>query len=174
MGDPRSEKIVLVGPMGSGKSSVGKLVARQLGKPFYDSDNEVEKTTGVSIDWIFEKEGEEGFRERESEALQRLILQDQPLVLSVGGGSVLRESNRALLKQHGWVVYLNANINQQVRNTGYLSSRPLLAGKDRRTELKRLLQERDPLYRAVADCVIIPSKRKASTVQCILEAYRAA
>jgi shikimate kinase len=145
--------IVLVGPMGAGKSTVGKALAKLLGYRFIDSDVEIEARAGADIPWIFDVEGEEGFRQREQHVLEELCALSG-IVLATGGGAVLREANRALIQQAGWVVYLKTSVREQVRRTGQDSKRPLLVGKDREKVLQDLMIMRDPLYTEVAHKVI--------------------
>lgn len=141
--------LILVGMMGAGKTSLGRLLAKRLNRPFYDSDCEIERRTGVKIPVIFEIEGEAGFRNRESAALEDLTRLDG-IVLATGGGAVLREHNRRLLRGRGTVVYLCATVDELWRRTCHDRNRPLLRTADPRATLAALLEERDPLYRAVA------------------------
>lgn len=145
--------IYLVGLMGAGKTSVGKLLARRLGKAFYDCDIEIERATGVRVPVIFEIEGESGFRARERKVLTELV-QRSPVVLATGGGAVLSEQNRELLKQHGIVVYLCASPQDLWRRTRHDRNRPLLQTADPLAKLTELYRQRDPLYREVADLVV--------------------
>ncbi|WP_197409264.1 MULTISPECIES: shikimate kinase AroK [Microbulbifer] len=147
-----SRSIFLVGPMGAGKSTIGKLLAAQLRLPFADSDKVLEEKTGADIPWIFDVEGEAGFRRRESDTLRQLC--EGPVqVIATGGGIVLREENRRLLRKHGLVVYLQASIDQLMERTSKNSNRPLLQVADPRARIIELVEERDPLYREVADLV---------------------
>lgn len=147
-----SGNIFLVGPMGSGKSTIGRQLAKKLQRKFFDSDREIEKRTGVSISWIFEMEGEEGFREREQKIIEELTMM-KDIVLATGGGAVLAEENRRNLSR-GKVVYLVTSAEQLYRRTSRDTSRPLLQGGDRRQKIKQLMDQRDPLYREVADVVL--------------------
>lgn len=147
------ENIFLVGLMGAGKSTVGRILARRLSKRFVDTDHEIEKRNGVTIPVIFEIEGEEGFRRREQELLADLA-QEQGLVLSTGGGIVLKSENREVLRNHGFVVYLNARPELQADRTKHDRSRPLLNVEDPLTRLRELHAVRDPLYREVAHAVV--------------------
>jgi shikimate kinase len=142
-------RIFLIGPMGAGKTSVGRQLASLLGLKFIDSDAEIEKRTGVDIPFIFEKEGEEGFREREREVIDVLTELDG-IVLATGGGAVLREENRRHLAARGQVVYLKASIEQQLRRTRHDQHRPLLKTADPATRLKELMVVRAPLYESIA------------------------
>jgi shikimate kinase len=144
-----TRNIFLVGMMGAGKTSVGKLLARHLGKTFYDSDHVIESRTGVKIPIIFELEGEAGFRAREAAVIEELsALED--VVLATGGGAVLRPRNRELLKARGTVVYLRASVNELWSRTRHDRNRPLLQTQDPYARLCELHAQRDPLYREVA------------------------
>ncbi|WP_083261092.1 shikimate kinase AroK [Microbulbifer aggregans] len=147
-----SRSIFLVGPMGAGKSTIGKLLAAQLRLPFADSDKVLEEKTGADIPWIFDVEGEAGFRRRESDVLSQLCA-GPVQVIATGGGIVLKEENRLLLRKHGLVVYLQASIDQLLERTSKNSNRPLLQVPDPRARIVELVNERDPLYREVADLV---------------------
>lgn len=164
--------VFLIGPMGSGKTAVGKSVARLLGAPFYDSDVEIERRTGVDIPFIFEKEGERGFRQREREAIDALT-QLEPIVLATGGGAVLLPENRRNLAERGFVVYLATSVGQQVQRVRHGRHRPLLANVDPRERLERLMLERAPLYAEIADLTVPTDGRKVQTVAAeILRALR--
>jgi shikimate kinase / 3-dehydroquinate synthase len=142
--------IYLVGPMGSGKTAVGRQLARMLGVPFHDSDAEIERRTGVDVPFIFEREGEPGFRQREREALEALV-QLSPIVMATGGGAVLAPENRRLLSDHGVVVFLETSVGQQLQRVGSGRGRPLLQQQeDLPALLRRMRAIRDPLYREVA------------------------
>lgn len=145
--------IFLVGPMGAGKTTVGKKLAELRQLRFVDSDHEIEARTGVDIPFIFEKEGEEGFRRREQAVLDDLT-QQPSVVLATGGGAVLKPDNRLHLKARGFVVYLRASVSQQHQRVERSDNRPLLTGVNRLETLERLFAERDPLYREVADLVL--------------------
>ena len=147
------ENIFLVGLMGAGKSTVGRILARRLGKRFVDTDHEIEKRNGVTIPVIFEIEGEDGFRRREQEVLADLA-QEIDLVLSTGGGIVLKPENREALRNHGFVVYLNARPELLAERTKHDRTRPLLNVEDPLTRLRELYAVRDPLYREVAHAVV--------------------
>lgn len=167
--------IFLIGPMGSGKTAVGRQVARLLDVPFHDSDAEIEKRTGVDIPFIFEREGEAGFRAREREAIEALT-QLEPVVLATGGGAVLAPENRRLLAERGTVIFLETSLAQQLQRVGSGKGRPLLAGgEDLPDRLKRLRGERDHLYREIADhCVPTDRRRVAKVAEHILRLTREA
>lgn len=155
--------IFLIGPMGSGKSAVGRQLARGLGLDFHDSDEAIEQRTGVDIPFIFEKEGEAGFRRREEDMIGELAALDD-IVLATGGGAILSAVNRRVLGARGTVVYLVATIDQQVARTRHGRERPLLTGRDSREVLSTLMAEREPLYREIADLVVETDARKVSAV----------
>ena len=145
-----ASNIFLVGPMGAGKSTVGKQLAKSLGRDFYDSDKEIEKRTGVSIAWIFEMEGEAGFRLRERKVIDELT-ELKNIVLATGGGAVLAEENRRALRARGYVVYLSASVEQLLRRTNKDKNRPLLQTDHPEDKITGLMAERAPLYKDVAD-----------------------
>ena len=145
-----SGNIFLVGPMGAGKSTVGRQLAKALGRDFFDSDKEIEKRTGVSISWIFEMEGEEGFRAREKKVIDDLS-QLKDIVLATGGGAVLSEDTRRALRSRGNVVYLSASVEQLLRRTAKDKTRPLLQTDDPKQQIADLLKARETLYQNVAD-----------------------
>lgn len=158
-----THNIFLIGPMGSGKSAVGRQVAKLLHLPFIDSDAEIERRTGVDIPLIFEKEGEAGFREREREVIDELTRQ-HPLVLSTGGGAILAPESRERLRSRGFVVYLETSVAQQAERVRSAHHRPLLAGVDPGPRLAELMQQREPLYRSTADVVVRTDGRKVVSV----------
>lgn len=147
------KKIFIVGPMGAGKTTIGRQLAKNLGWDFVDSDHEIVARTGVKIPVIFDVEGEAGFRKREKAVIDELT-QRQNLVLATGGGAVLDEDNRNLLRQRGVVVYLCATPEQLFKRTARDRNRPLLQTDDPQEKIKQLLAERDPLYRGVADIIM--------------------
>ncbi|ATQ73877.1 3-dehydroquinate synthase [Massilia violaceinigra] len=154
--------------MGAGKTTIGRILARKLGKRFVDSDHEIEARTGATIPWIFEIEGEASFRRREAEVIRDLTAQDG-LVLATGGGAVLDPASRAFLKQRGRVVYLRASVNSIMLRTTHDKSRPLLQTADPRKKLEELTAQREPLYREIADLVIDTGRPNVqSMVQTIL------
>ena len=142
--------IFIVGPMGSGKSTVGKIISSELFLTFYDTDEEIETRTGASIDWIFDLEGEEGFRKRESKILEDMVHKNS-IVLSTGGGIILSESNREMLSSRGTVFYLATPIAIQLERTSKDKDRPLLKNGDPGEILKNLHLARESLYKEVAD-----------------------
>lgn len=148
-----SENLFLVGLMGAGKTTVGKLLAKHLNKQFIDSDHEIEKRTGVKVNVIFELEGEDGFRMREEAVVDELTRQ-QGIVLATGGGVVLRESNRLALRGRGTVIYLRANVEDLWRRTRHDRNRPLLQTENPRSRLQELLIQRDPLYLDTAHLIM--------------------
>lgn len=167
--------ICLVGPMGAGKTTIGKLLARYLKREFVDCDWYITSQTGTDISWIFAKEGEEGFRQRETQALKTLM-NTPNAVIATGGGAVIRAENRELLKQ-GLVIFLDANVDTQLLRTKKDTNRPLLRTENPRATLEKLYQERKPLYFEVADLVIATGKSypKQMLLELIdaLEAYNA-
>lgn len=157
------KNVFLIGPMGSGKTAVGRQLARLLGLHFYDSDTELERTTGVDIPYIFEKEGEEGFRERECETIDALTKLSN-IVLATGGGAVLSPINREQLKNRGRVVYLQTSIEQQLARTKQSRQRPLLQTADPEAKLRELFALRAPLYESIASIIVDTDRRKVSAV----------
>ena len=155
--------VFLVGPMGSGKTAVGRQLARDLGLDFVDSDAEIERRTGVDITFIFEKEGEPRFREREKAAIAEVIARDN-LVLATGGGAVLDPGTRALLAENGIVVYLRTSVSQQLERTQHAKNRPLLMNEDPAAVLERLMEVREPLYEEVADISVDTGGQRVKTV----------
>ncbi|MDP4650497.1 MAG: shikimate kinase AroK [Haliea sp.] len=146
-------RVFLVGPMGAGKSTIGKYLARQLGLAFADTDTEIEHRTGADIPWIFDVEGEAGFRDREQQVVEEMTLMDD-IVLATGGGVIMRPENREALGNRGFVIYLHATVDEQVRRTRNDRKRPLLRLGNPATILRDLMAVRDPLYRDIADHVI--------------------
>ncbi len=156
-------RIFIIGPMGAGKSTVGKRLAQMLDYRFIDSDQELEQRTGVDIPFIFDKEGEAGFRRRERQLLDELT-QEQNIVLASGGGAILDEQTRANMKARGYVVYLHTTVDEQLKRTRHSQNRPLLQTPDRHARLTQLMAEREPLYRQIADCIIFTDTRFPRTV----------
>ncbi len=147
--------LFLIGPMGAGKTTIGRRVAARLGLPFFDLDQIIEQQSGVRVALIFEMEGEAGFRRRESTALAEYAARDG-IVLATGGGAVLAEANRRLLHERGYVVLLQTSVEQQLRRLANDRKRPLLAAPDRRARLEALAAQRDPIYRELADLIFDP------------------
>jgi len=155
--------IFLVGPMGAGKSTIGKRLAHILGADFVDSDREIEKHTGADIPLIFELEGEAGFRQRESHILDELT-QRSNIVLATGGGSILLPYNQEILKNRGKVVYLHTTVAQQLQRTRRDQNRPLLQTADPEKKLRELFETRDPIYRQLAAVIINTDGRSIHSV----------
>ena len=149
----KPQNLFLVGPMGAGKSAVGRQLARLLHMDFVDSDEEIESRTGVDIPFIFEKEGEAGFRTREAKVIDDLSAR-QGVVLATGGGAILDAENRSRLGARGYVIYLHTSVAQQLDRTSRGRNRPLLENDDPRAVLETLMEIRDPLYREIADMVV--------------------
>jgi shikimate kinase len=154
-----NSNIFLIGPMGSGKTAVGKALAKALQLSFIDSDAEIERRTGVDIAFIFEKEGEEGFRQRERDVIADLT-GGTDIVLATGGGAVICEENRKHLAERGCVVYLETSVTQQLERTRHGKHRPLLVTDDPRARLEELLRVREPLYREIADITVRTDGRR--------------
>jgi len=145
--------IILIGMMGAGKTTIGKSLANYLDKIFIDSDQEIQKRTGVKIPVIFEIEGEIGFRKRDADMLQELIKINN-IVLATGGGIILNEENRKFLKQKGIIIYLRATVNDLLHRTRHDKNRPLLQTTDLQAKLTELYDQRDPIYRELAHIVV--------------------
>jgi shikimate kinase len=161
---PRQDRpIFLVGMMGSGKSTVGRRLASALGRPFVDSDKEIERRCGVAIATIFEVEGEAGFRRREAALIEELSRQPG-IVLATGGGAVLLEENRRLLRERGFVVYLCASVPELWHRLRSDKVRPLLRTPDPRQRIAELVEKRDPFYRECAHHVVITGRQPADKV----------
>ena len=161
--------LFLTGPMGAGKSTIGRQLSKQLDLPFHDSDHEIETRTGVDIPLIFDLEGETGFRKRESVVIDELT-QLAGIVLATGGGAILDPANREHLGNRGKVIYLHASVNQQLKRTRMDRNRPLLQTDDPRARLEELMAIRDPLYREIASVVIdTDGMRVRDVVKKILE-----
>ena len=161
--------IILVGLMGCGKTSVGKVLARLLDKTFVDSDHEIERVTGVRIPVIFEIEGEAGFRAREHKMIAQLVKQDN-LLLATGGGAILSRENRDLIKANGTVIYLRAPVKSLLKRTQRDRNRPLLRVPDPAAKLTELYELRDPLYREVAHLTFDTSNQSVRTLAGQIEA----
>ncbi len=158
-----SGSLFLTGPMGAGKSTIGRQLSKQLKMPFYDSDHEIEQRTGVDIPLIFELEGEAGFRKREAAIIDELT-QLPGIILATGGGAILDPVTRQHLAGRGTVVYLHTSVDQQLRRTGRDRHRPLLQTANPRGKLAELMAEREPLYREIADVVIETDGKRVQSV----------
>lgn len=159
----KPNNLFLVGPMGAGKTTVGRQLAQRLGLEFLDADHELQSLTGVDIPTIFAFEGEAGFRARERDLIDKLS-QREGIVLATGGGAVLNPDNRRHLSSRGLVIYLACSPRQQFERTRYDRNRPLLQTQDPLTTLKTLFAERDPLYREVADIIIQTERQSTARV----------
>ncbi|EER46756.1 shikimate kinase [Actinobacillus minor NM305] len=155
--------IFLVGPMGAGKSTIGRQLAQMLGMEFFDSDSVIEERAGADIDWIFDVEGEAGFRKREERIINELT-QGQGVVLSTGGGAVLSKDNRNMLSARGIVIYLETTIDKQFERTQRDKKRPLLQTEDPRKTLEELAKIRNPLYEEIADITLQTDDQAAKVV----------
>jgi shikimate kinase len=144
------QNIFIVGPMGAGKSSIGKALAKSLQRPFYDTDQVIEQRSGVEVAWIFDVEGEPGFREREKKIIAELS-QEKGIVLSTGGGAVVEKDNRICLAARGIVIYLTLSMEAQLERMLYDRKRPLVPKQDRQQALEALREQREPLYEEIAD-----------------------
>ncbi|WP_369602902.1 shikimate kinase AroK [Hahella sp. SMD15-11] len=157
------KNVVLVGPMGTGKTTIGKLLAKELGYEFIDSDREIEARCGADIPWIFDVEGESGFRDRETAVLEDLI--EMPhAVIATGGGAVVRPVNQAIMMRAGAIVYLHTSVDQQYERTRKDRRRPLLQQSDPKAVLERLMAQREPIYRELADIIVETDRRKPWSV----------
>lgn len=157
------DNIFIIGPMGVGKTTIGRHLATTFKKTFLDTDQELEKRTGADISLIFEIEGEAGFRKRESSILDELT-KKKNLVLATGGGAILSEGNRRMLRKNGFVLYLSADVETLVNRTRKDKSRPLLQTEDKRKTLTDMMATRDPLYRQEADLIIKTDNRPPAVV----------
>jgi len=160
--------IYFIGLMGAGKTTIGRLLAKQMGREFYDSDHEVERKTGVKIPLIFELEGEPGFRKRETLAIEELSRLDN-VVVATGGGAVLLEENRLLLKSTGKIIYLRAKVNDLYQRTRSDKNRPLLQGANPKQKLEQLYTVRDPIYTALADYIVDTGAQSANEITSRIE-----
>lgn len=166
------DNVFLIGPMGSGKTTIGRHLAKALKLEFIDSDQAIEQRTGADIPWIFDIEGEQGFRRRERAVIEELTRR-HGIVLATGGGAVIDPHNRADLAAHGVVVFLQASVDKILSRTAKSQNRPLLRTDDPRARVEGLLAARDPLYREIADIVVDTDRRGVkSTVNLILEQLR--
>ena len=158
-----NDNIFFVGLMGAGKTTIGKLLAKKLKKTFYDTDHEIEKKLGVKVSVIFELEGEEGFRKRETQMINELTSK-KDIILATGGGAVLSEENRRLLKERGKVIYLNAKPQHLAKRMAFDKDRPLLQKGNMLETLNNLYQERHPLYLGVSSFVVDTGQQKTQTI----------
>lgn len=158
----RKPNVYLIGPMGSGKTTIGSKAAPLLGLSFIDLDAELERRTGASVNLIFDVEGEKGFRERESRLLEELSGLESCLI-ATGGGSVLRMENREMMRRSGIVVYLKTSVRQQLARLRHDKKRPLLQASNKTKKLEELASERNPVYEEVAD-VVFPSQNRSVAV----------
>jgi len=156
--------IILVGPMGSGKTTIGRRLSERLSLDFFDSDHEIVNTTGVSIDHIFDVEGEKGFRARESDVLKKLCNMPS-IVIATGGGAVILKDNRELMKKASSIIYLSSSVDQILRRTAKSKTRPLLEkSNNRRKTITDIIEARDPLYREVSSHIIDTNGKKLNEV----------
>jgi len=164
--------LFLIGPMGAGKTTLGRIIAQELGYPFFDSDRVIEERTGVDIPTIFDYEGEQGFRDRESKVIDELT-QLKKVVLATGGGAVLRKENRDRLAQRGFVIYLKVSVKSQLDRTSRDKSRPLLQIEDPEAKLRELADARRPLYEATCDFSVSTDEQRTRALKnSIIKAYR--
>lgn len=161
------QRIYLIGPMGAGKTTIGKMVARELNFDFIDSDHEIEARTGVDISTIFDYEGDEGFRERETCVLESLSQKNEH-VIATGGGAVMREKNRNVIRSSGYVVYLKVSVRQSVIRTRKDTNRPILQSGDPYTTLKKLAKERTPLYESIANLTVDTDKHRTNKLKLMI------
>jgi len=157
-----SGNLILVGLMGSGKTTLGRALAKHFGKSFVDSDEEIIKRTGVTIPHIFDIEGEDGFRQRETTVINELVERNN-IVMATGGGAVLNEQNRDKLKANGIIIYLKANVNDLWHRTRHDRNRPLLQTKDPHAKLTELFNQRDPIYQQVADIIVMSGRQSVNS-----------
>ena len=169
----KNSNIFLIGPMGSGKTSVGKIVAKTLAKEFHDTDQEIEANTGVDISYVFDVEGETGFRKRE-EKLVEVITQKKNIVLATGGGAIESENNRRCLANNGFVIYLETSLEDQVLRAKPSRQRPLLQDVEPKKKLQELMHKRKSLYESIADTIVKTEGHKPrSLAQQVIENFDA-
>ncbi|PHS72757.1 MAG: shikimate kinase AroK [Cycloclasticus sp.] len=159
----KKHNIYLIGPMAAGKTTVGKLLSKSLDKDCFDTDAEIIKCTGVDIALIFELEGEEGFRKRETDKLRKLA-QLNNVVISTGGGIILKEENRKLMRQTGRIIYLQCSVEQQLSRTKFDKKRPLLQVENPKEKLNELMKFRAPVYESIADIIISTNKTNSKNI----------
>lgn len=155
--------LFLIGPMGTGKSTIGRALAAELHRNFFDSDHVIEQRCGCNIPWIFDVEGEAGFRIREAQVID-VLTRERNIVLATGGGAVTHPVSRRLLRERGVVVYLSTTIEQQLKRTARDRNRPLLQCENPEQRLRELLEIRDPLYRETATFVVSTDRRSPRSV----------
>ncbi len=170
--DHAMQNLILIGPMGSGKSTIGKRLAARMGKRFFDCDRQLEQHLNVDVSTIFDIEGEQGFRQREHEMLKSLCALSN-VVIATGGGCVLRDDNRSMLQEAGVVIYLRISLDRQLSRLSRDKTRPLLQAANRRARLQQLATEREPLYAGIADLVVESGAhsvaKMAATVHTLLQ-----
>ncbi len=159
----KSQNVFLVGPVGAGKTTVGRFLARHLSREFYDTDEVIEERTGADVAWIFDIEGEEGFREREVNIIDELT-QETGVVISTGGGAILKAENRTALMSRGVVIYLQVSVEQQLLRTEKDKKRPLLRTNNKESVLRQMCEERAKLYEEVADLTFPTDAQTARAV----------
>jgi shikimate kinase len=159
-----TDHFFLIGPMGAGKSTVGKQLAKALNRPFFDIDDEIVEACGADIQWIFDVEGEEGFRARETSMLKKLIAEDASSIIATGGGIVMRKDNCSAIVTSGTVIYLMASKAQLYERTKRDKKRPLLQVQDRSAVIDKLFDERHPVYQSIADLVVTSGASQSYTV----------
>ena len=159
----KSDNIILIGPMGSGKTSTGRILAKEMRFDFLDTDEEVVKRTGVSIAYIFDVEGETGFRQREHQALMKFLDNDN-IVIATGGGIITHDKSREIIRAHNRVVYLKTSIEQQIERTTVSEKRPLLIDTDPASKLQELMLTRESLYEEISDIMIDTDERSPSEI----------
>ncbi|MEQ8288265.1 MAG: shikimate kinase AroK [Gammaproteobacteria bacterium] len=157
------KNIIFIGPMGAGKTTIGRLVAKRLDKDFYDSDHEIESRTGADIPWIFEIEGEEGFRKRETTIITELC-ELENIVLSTGGGVILSQDNCKQLKDNGIVIYLKSSAEKLLKRIQTDKRRPLLQTDDKLGRIRDILKEREPMYESLADEIIMTDRQTVNQI----------
>ena len=157
------KNIVLVGPMGTGKTTIGKILSKELGFSFVDSDRVIEERCGADIPWIFDVEGEPGFRDREKSVIKDLT-GEPDIVLATGGGAVVDTDNQSEMQKNGFIVFLFTTIEQQYERTHKDRKRPLLQSEDPLAVLRRLMSVREPIYRSIADCIVETDSKKPRVV----------
>ena len=159
----QSDSIILIGPMGSGKTSTGRILAKEMDFDFLDTDEEVVERTGVSIAYIFDVEGEAGFRQREHQALMKFLDNDN-VVIATGGGIITQDESRAIIQSHKRVVYLKTSIEKQIESSTGSDKRPLLIDTDPASKLQELMLTREPLYEEISDIKIDTNERRPSEI----------